>query len=77
MHVYTNYSTMTNKEKVAINVSKDFIPDAGLGKFEEGYSSQRNPFNYKLLWYILVPFAQIIVVVYILAFFLKKYDLYG
>lgn len=64
---------MTNKEKVSLNVSKDLIPDAGIGEFVEGYSSQRNPFNYKFLLWLLVPIAgQIVVVMYVLGFFLGK-----
>ena len=33
---------MTNKEKCSLSVDKDFIPDAGLGKFIEGYTTERD-----------------------------------
>lgn len=64
----------TNKEKVLLNASKDLIPDAGLGEFLEGYSSQRDPFNYKLLLWILVPvIGWSLVLVFIVNFFFHKW----
>lgn len=46
---------MTNKEKCAINASKDLIPDTGLGEFVEGYTNRRDSINKKILWLLLLP----------------------
>jgi len=46
---------MTNKERLSIDTIKDLIPEAGLGDFVEGYSGEKEPFNYNFLWWILFP----------------------
>lgn len=64
----------TNKERVSLNVSKDLIPDAGLGEFSEGYSSARDSFNYKFLLLILIPVVGwILVIVLFITFCIMKW----
>lgn len=64
---------MTNKTKCSINVEKDFIPDAGLGKFIEGYTNKKDSFPYKFLWWLLLPIAgQIIVLMLVIIYFSGK-----
>ena len=65
---------MTSKEKCHIQVDKDPIPHCNLGAFIEGYDSKHDPlFNYKILWFLLIPFlGWLLVPLMILIFLLQR-----
>lgn len=65
---------MTNKEKCAINASKDQIPDTGLGEFVEGYTNSRDSIiNKKILWLLLLPIVGwVILAVFLIVMLLGK-----
>ena len=46
---------VTDESLYLINPQSTEIPDVGLGKFVLGYTSYNTPFNWKWLWWILVP----------------------
>lgn len=63
----------SNRDRCAINVYKDSIPDVGLGRFIEGYNNKKDPFNYKIFWWLLLPIVgwiafAILVLIWLLSF---------
>lgn len=63
---------MTTKDQFRLLPNEIPTADPSLGRYIEGYTDAREKFNYKLLWWILLPFVGwMLVIIFILQYWFR------